>query len=108
MKVYDKRYSVMNKFGTRHIAYFRKGEDYDWWEDEKTKDEVINVVDFHEIDRTLLNDKQLSVINWMFNYCMVEMLKRNDEHSLSDINKLAKNIDDRFPEHTNKITETLI
>lgn len=51
-----------------------------------------------------MNKEQVRLISWMYNYCVVEMLDRNDEHTKGDIKKLTEAIERRFPEHSNEIT----
>ncbi|MEC0209720.1 hypothetical protein P4H70_12340 [Paenibacillus ehimensis] len=107
MKKYDEKYIVTTESGSIHIAYFRKGEYYDWWEEETTLDEIRGIVSYDEI-KISLNEKQVKLLNWMFNYCRIAMLRRNDEHSNSDIQKLTKYIYERFPSEASLITELLL
>lgn len=99
--VYDQKYLVETNSGEEYRAYYRKGEDYDWWEEVGTGREIHNVILYEELGK--INNKQIRLINWMYNYCKLEMVKRNDEHSQSDIDKLTKCVKERFPEHADSI-----
>ncbi len=59
------------------------------------------------MDMPLLNEKQIKLVNWMFNYNRIALLKRNDENTESDIQKLTNYIKESFPEQTEEILELI-
>ena len=52
-----------------------------------------------------MNDKQINLIHWLYNFAIVEMLAQPDKFLDSDQTKLKEAIERRFPDYASEITK---
>jgi hypothetical protein len=87
MREYDKEYKVKKENGRTYYAYFRKGEDYDWWQETETNEEVNDVVEHFELtewtkeQNEIIGQKFDGLMDSVFN--LVDELYKKDEVNLT-------------------------
>lgn len=55
-----------------------------------------------------MDEKQIILIHWLYNFSIVEMKSQPDKFLESDQIKLKEAVERRFPKHANEITKPFV